>query len=150
MLPGCTPDRPEIGGRAYSARSEAAVQSRQHNNSCGGFVVRCLFAHKWIMKASDLRSPIPYRTCADCGTIQRGIYDPFWRDIEWETIRERAFDMQASSDNAAEPADPWETSMEPARISPEQIQFVRKPSSRLEQWTHSLRLRRTRATDRAE
>ena len=116
----------------------------------GDGVVRCLFAHKWMMKASDLRSAIPYRTCADCGTIQRGIYDPFWRDIEWETIRERAFDAQSADDGAFEAPDPWGIPIERVRVAPEQMQFVRKPSSRLDQWAHSLRLRRSRSTDRAE
>ena len=112
--------------------------------------MRCLFAHKWIIKASDLRSAIPYRTCEHCGTIQRGIYDPFWRDIEWETIRERAFSAQAPIDVVSEPSYAREAILERARISPEQIQFVRKPSSRLDQWAHSLRLRRSRSSDSAD
>ena len=56
--------------------------------------------------------------------MQRGIYDPSWRDIAWETIRERA------------------------HITPEQVQLVRKPSSRLDQLTHALGLRRSRMSDK--
>lgn len=112
--------------------------------------MRCLFAHKWIVKASELRLAVPYRTCEHCGTIQRGIYDPFWRDIEWETIRERAFSESADINVVSEPSYQWDTAVENARILPEQIGFIRKRSSRLNQWAHSLRLRRSRASDNAD
>ena len=80
--------------------------------------------------------------------MQRGIYDPFWRDIAWETIRERAFIGPAHVEMASESDYAWDAIIERDRIPLDRIQFVRKPSSRLDQWAHSLRLRRSRATDR--
>jgi hypothetical protein len=86
--------------------------------------MRCLFTHKWAMgNVLNVRSFHPYRTCQHCGTMQRGIYDSFWRDISWETMRERSY------------------------IKSEQAQIVRQPSSRLDHLAHSLGLRRSRASD---
>jgi len=111
---------------------------------------RCLFTHKWVRKASNVRSVLPYRTCERCGMMQRGIYDPSWRDIAWETMRERAYTKSMQIQIARQPSSPWETIVERAYITPEQVQIVRKPSSRLDQLTHSLGLRRSRMSDRAE
>jgi len=58
------------------------------------------------------------RTCERCGKMQRGIYGA------WETMRERDY------------------------IKSQQIEIVRERSSRLAQLAHSLRLRRTRMSDR--
>jgi hypothetical protein len=55
--------------------------------------------------------------------MQRGVYDPFWRGISWETMRERAY------------------------VKSEQAQIVRRPSSRLDRIAHSVGLRRSRAND---
>jgi len=85
-------------------------------------MIRCLFAHKWVRKESNIRSVLAYRTCERCGMVQRG-FDIFEGDISWETIRERA------------------------DIDWERIQFVRQPSSRLDQLAHSLGLRRSRMSD---
>ena len=112
--------------------------------------MRCLLRHKWVRKATDLRSGVPIRTCEHCGTMQRGIYDPFWRDISWETIRERVFIGPTQVDMASEPNYPGEATVDPNRIPLERFRFVRKPSSRLDQWAHSLRLRRSRAGDRPD
>lgn len=108
---------------------------------------RCLFTHKWIRKASNLRSAVPYRTCERCGTMQRGIYDSFWKDISWETIRERAHSTLAQIQVAESPSFGWEPLRERAYVTPERIRFVRKPSSRLNRLAHSLGLRRSRVSD---
>ena len=57
------------------------------------------------------------RTCERCGTMQRGIYDT------WETMRERGY------------------------LRSQQITIVRQPPSRLDQFAHSLGLRRSRMSD---
>lgn len=111
-------------------------------------VMRCLFAHKWIRKVPNVRSALPVRTCERCGTMQRGIYDPFWRDIAWETMRERAYTKSVQIQIARLPASPWETIVARANVTWERVRFFRKPSSWLDQLTHSLRLRRNRMTDR--
>jgi len=111
--------------------------------------MRCLFAHKWIRKVPNVRSALPVRTCERCGTMQRGIYDPFWRDIAWETMRERAYTKSVQIQIARLPASPWETIVARANVTWERVRFFRKPSSWLDQLTHSLRLRRNRMTDRA-
>ena len=109
--------------------------------------MRCLFAHKWIIKASEFRTAVPYRICTQCGTVQRGIYDPFWRDITWETIRERVHGAPAQMQVSSDPSGGWNTVADRTFITPDKIHFVRKPTSRLDQWAHFLRLRRTRASD---
>lgn len=110
--------------------------------------MRCLFGHKWVRKASNVRSLLPYRTCERCGTMQRGIYDPFWRDIAWETIRERAYTTPVQIQIARQPSVPWETIVEHAHVTWERVQIVRKPSSWIDQLTHSMGLRRSRKRDR--
>lgn len=81
--------------------------------------------------------------------MQRGIYDPFWRDITWETIRERAYSTPDQIQVSSASSSQWETVAEPAYVTPEKLRFVRKRSSRFDQWTHALRLRRTRMSDKA-
>jgi hypothetical protein len=88
-----------------------------------GPTIRCLFAHEWVGKESSGRSLAAYRICGRCGTMQRGVYDGLFQDMTWETMRERAFMLS------------------------EQARVVRRPASRLDRITHSLRLRRTRASD---
>ena len=110
---------------------------------------RCLFAHTWLIKASQLRSAVLSRTCVRCGTIQRGIYDPFWRDIAWETIRERAHSTPVQIQVASDVSASWQTVADRAYVTPEKIRFARKPSSRLDRWAHSLGLRRSRVSDRS-
>jgi len=58
------------------------------------------------------------RTCERCGAIQRGIYGT------WETIRERTY------------------------IKSQQFGIIRQPSTRGDQLAHTLKLRRSRASDR--
>lgn len=87
--------------------------------------MRCLFRHKWVRKESNIRSVVAYRTCEQCGRVQRG-FDIFVGEIYWETIRERD-DMD------------WE-----------RIQFVRQSSSPLGKLAHSLGLRRSRMSDRRD
>lgn len=72
-----------------------------------------------------VRSVLPYRTCERCGIMQRGEYDMSYRDIAWETVRERVY------------------------IKSEQVRISRRRSSPIEQLTHALGLRRSRITDRA-
>ena len=55
--------------------------------------------------------------------MQRGIFKSLWRDICWETMRERTY------------------------IKSQQGRIVRKPSSRLDQLAHSMGLRHTRISD---
>jgi len=88
-----------------------------------GLPARCLFTHEWVRRQSGGRSFPPYRICARCGTMQRGVGDGLFQDVTWETMRERAF------------------------IVTEQAPVVRSPISRLDRIAHSLRLRRTRASD---
>jgi hypothetical protein len=88
-----------------------------------GLTIRCLFTHEWARKESSGRSFLDYRICGRCGTMQRGVYDGLFQDMAWETMRERAF------------------------IVSEQARVVRRPTSRLDRIAHSLRLRRTRASD---
>jgi len=85
--------------------------------------MRCLFPHKWARSVINVQSAIAYRTCVRCGTMQRGIFDRFWDDISWETIRERSY------------------------VKSQQAKIVRRPSSRLDQLAHSLGLRRSRTSD---
>ena len=85
--------------------------------------MRCIFAHQWTI---NLQSRLAYRSCRRCGLTQRGDYSGLFQDIAWETLRERAL------------------------VKPQQIQFVRRSTTQLDQIAHSLRLRRTRSSDRAE
>jgi len=88
--------------------------------------MRCVLTHKWIMgERFDVKSFAPWRKCKRCGIVQRGIYDKKRKDITWETMRERVF---STSKHA---------------------QIVRQPSSGLDQLAHTLRLRRSRKSDRA-
>lgn len=93
------------------------------------WIMRCLFTHKWVIgkefnvrsNGHYVRSVLPYRTCERCGTMQRGIYKTLWRDIAWETMRERNY------------------------IKSQQYQIFRQPpSTRLNKLAHSLGLRRSR------
>jgi hypothetical protein len=88
-----------------------------------GLTIRCLFTHEWARKESSGRPSLAYRTCERCGTMQRGVCNGLLQDVTWETMRERAF------------------------IAREQARVVRRPTSRLDRIAHSLRLRRTRASD---
>jgi len=85
-------------------------------------VMRCMFTHQWTI---NLQSRLAYRTCRHCGITQRGNYIGLFQDIAWETLRERAL------------------------VKPQEMQFVRRGSTQLDQIAHSLRLRRTRASDKA-
>ena len=95
-------------------------------------MVRCLFSHKWAIQTVSRRdlhgfyvkSVIPYRLCERCGQMQRGILDPFWRDVVWEPLRKGT------------------------DISPVRNRFFRKPSSPLDQLAHAWGLRRSRSGDR--
>ena len=80
--------------------------------------------------------------------MQRGIYDTFWRDIAWETMRERAYTKSVQIQIARQPSSAWETIAERAYVTWERVQIVRKPTSWLAQLTHSLGLRRNRMSDR--
>jgi len=80
--------------------------------------------------------------------MQRGIYDRFWKDISWETLRERAYTKSVQIQIAREPSFPWETLREHAHIALGKVRFARKTSSRLDQLAHALGLRRTRKSDR--
>lgn len=87
--------------------------------------MHCLFTHTWVFgEPIDVKSFSPWRKCKRCGRIQRGTYDKARKDIAWETIRERIYSKSKH-----------------ARI-------VRQPSSGLDQLAHTLRLRRTRKSDR--
>ena len=87
--------------------------------------MRCLFKHKWVMgEILNVRFFHPHRTCERCGTMQRGVYDSSWRNIYWETMRERTYNKS------------------------EQAHIVRSPSSRIDQFAHTLGLRRSRENDR--
>ena len=98
----------------------------------GSVMKHCFFSHSWVIQTETIRnidgfrvlSVIPYRTCRRCGAMQRGIHDKFWRDIVWEPLR-------AGTD-----------------ITSGRARFFRKPSSLLDQLTHSLGVSRTRVTDR--
>jgi len=57
--------------------------------------------------------------------MQRGTYDAYTRAIVWETMRERTY------------------------VKSEQLQIVRRPSSWLDQWAHTLGLRRSRMRDKS-
>lgn len=95
-------------------------------------VMRCLFTHKWAIgtEINDgshgpaVRSVLPYRTCERCGTMQRGIFTSLWKDLSWETMRERTYNKL------------------------QQRRIVRQPSSRFNRLAHSLGLRRSRMGDR--
>jgi len=87
--------------------------------------MRCLVAHKWVMgEAFDVKSFSPWRKCKRCGTIQRGTYDKVRKDIAWETIRERVYSKSKHG------------------------RIIRQPSSGLDRLAHTMRLRRTRNSDR--
>ena len=88
-----------------------------------GLPIRCLLAHEWVSKQAGGGPFLPYRICARCGTMQRGLRDGLFQDMTWETMRERAI------------------------LVSEQALVVRRPISRLDRIAHSLRLRRTRASD---
>lgn len=111
---------------------QTAIIEFQHDvDELRGLVMRCLLAHKWVVgqafnvrsRIPYVRSILPYRICERCGTMQRGTYDAYSRDVDWETMRERTY------------------------IKSEQIRIVRRPSSRLEQLAHTLGLRRSRIGD---
>ena len=95
--------------------------------------MRCLVKHQWVMenafhiksRVPYVRHILPYRTCACCGTMQRGGYDPYSGQVTWETMRERVY------------------------IKSEQLPIVRRRTSWLDQWTHTLGLRRSRMRDKA-
>jgi len=88
--------------------------------------MRCLFPHRWARSVINVQRATAYRRCMRCGTMQRGIFKHFWDGISWETIRERSYvDAQNNS-------------------------IVRRPSSSLEQFGHSLRLRHSRMSDKTE
>jgi len=89
-------------------------------------IVRCLIAHKWVMGKTAFRYLHAYRTCERCGIMQRSIYDAFWRDTAWETMRERTY------------------------IKSYQLRIVRRPSSWLDRLSHTIGLRRTRRGDRRQ
>lgn len=110
--------------------------------------MRCLIKHKWVRKVPSVRSVVPIRTCEQCGTMQRGIYDPFWRDIAWETMRERAYTKPTQIQVARQISSSWETIEGGAYVTWERAQIVRKPSSLLDRLAHSLGLRRNRMSDR--
>ena len=92
----------------------------------------CWLSHKWTMeKLFRFDSPILhgksdvyYRTCDRCGAVQRGIYDILLGGIFWETLRKH--------DQSC-----WQ-----------EIRIVRQRTSRFEQLVHSLKLRRSRTSDR--
>ena len=87
--------------------------------------MRCLIAHRWILgETFDVKSFSPWRKCKRCGLIQRGTYDKARKDIIWETMRERVYSKARHG------------------------KIVRRPSSTLDQLGHTLRLRRTRKSDR--
>ena len=86
----------------------------------------CLLTHKWVLGKPGLRFLHPYRMCERCGTMQRGLRDPLQGDTIWETMRERTY------------------------VKSVQIRIVRQPSSRLNEWAHRFRLRRTRRSDRTQ
>ena len=108
-----------------SKRSEGARRSSRVIGSMwsDGLPIRCLFTHEWVRKQAGGGLFLPYRICARCGTMQRGVRDGLFQDMTWETMRERAFTVS------------------------EQAQVVRRPVSRIDRIAHSLRLRRTRASD---
>ena len=80
--------------------------------------------------------------------MQRGIYDAFWRDISWENLRESVYSKSAYLQTARDSSSSWEKMIERVYITPDRVRFVRKPTSWIDQVTHSLGLRRTRASDR--
>jgi len=88
--------------------------------------MRCLFPHRWTRSVINVQRTVAYRRCIRCGTMQRGIFNHFWDDISWETIRERGY------------------------LEAQNKRIVRGPSSGLEQLGHSLRLRRSRMSDKAK
>ena len=93
----------------------------------GEMIMRCIFTHEWITSWARAfsRSFVPYRKCARCGIMQRGICDSLTREVSWETVRERTY------------------------VWAQQNRIVRRPSSGLDKLAHSLGLRRTRMSDRA-
>lgn len=58
--------------------------------------------------------------------MQRGIFDSLTRDVTWETMRERSY------------------------VVSQQARIIRKPSSGIDQLAHTLRLRKSRASDQAD
>jgi len=86
-------------------------------------IMRCLFSHRWGRSIINVQFSRAYRTCARCGTMQRGVFDRFWDDISWETVRERTY------------------------IESQAIRIVREPVSRLGRLAHSFWLRRSRTGD---
>lgn len=122
-----TPDEPMVI-RQFSIQS---VSSPSDTLLLPMPMTRCLLTHKWAIGTEfNVRSPgpyvksvLPYRTCERCGTMQRGIFKALWRDISWETIRERTY------------------------IKSQQRLIVRRPSPRLDQLAHTLGLRRSRMSD---
>jgi len=59
----------------------------------GEMIMRCIFTHEWITSWARAfsRSFVPYRKCARCGVMQRGISDSLTREISWETMRESTY-----------------------------------------------------------
>jgi len=95
--------------------------------------MRCRLKHRWVVgrtfhvksRVPYVRQVLPHRTCERCGTMQRGRHDIYSGNIVWETMRERTY------------------------IKSQQLQIVRRTSSWLDRWAHTLRLRRSRIHDKA-
>jgi len=116
--------------REFSCPVEVDRVSRFESDSLlrqGELTMRCIFTHQWtIYLKTGLAhgTRLAYRNCKRCGLMQRGVYDGLYQDIVWENVRERTF------------------------VKSQQMRIVRRTSSRFQQITHSLGLRRTRASDR--
>lgn len=110
----------------------AAFSWRVRRRIQGESTALCLFMHKWVIKTESsarrdggyTNTVIPYRECERCRMLQRGIFDGFWKDIVWETLREGT------------------------DVTSKRERFFRKPSGPLDQLAHSLGLRRSRVGDR--
>jgi len=103
--------------------------------------VRCLIGHNWVVAGvfdPDTESFAPWRVCARCGRMQRSTFD-YSDSISWETMRERN-EITSELVRIA--------MTERKDIASELIRIVRQPTSRLDQWAHTFRLRRTRTIDR--
>ena len=81
----------------------------------------CLFNHQWTY---DLRLYHVHRKCSVCGRVQRHWWNKEAIYTNWETIREDTY------------------------VESEQRQIVRKSSTGVVRLAHSLRLLRSRASDR--
>ena len=91
--------------------------------------MRCLLVHKWVTEPRYLNMlsarDVAYRKCKRCGKTQFGVVNDPSVGIRWSPIRKGSF------------SDAREARMR------------RRPSSWLDQIAHSLRLSRTRETDRS-